>query len=138
MNENSQRSFVNLIWPLSDRSLMLSLPTKEMSETWTLGPASMWNVSSTTRGPPARAAISWVTSANWNPFSAHISRSSPSVRRITPGPMRLSRRSSMPTDSMASSISARSYSSEPSKLTIRTRSRSSRTKIARRPWTPLG
>ena len=138
MNENSQRSRVFLICRLRDRSLKLSLPTNEMSETWTFGPASMWNVSWTTRGPPARGVISWVTSANWKPFSDHISRSRPSVRRITPGPMRLSRRSSMPTDSIAWSISARSYSSDPSKATIRTRSRSSIRNSARRPWTPLG
>jgi hypothetical protein len=66
-------------WRLSVPSLIALLPTKSILRILTLGPSSIWKVMCTSFGPPWTSLISWVTLANWNPFSRSMSRTMPST-----------------------------------------------------------
>ena len=95
-------------------SLIAVLPTKSTSRILIFGPSLTLKVTFTSFGPPATGVILCSTMALVNPFSAIISRSTVSMRRITPSSRKESRRSSMPRSRSCSSIFVRSICLLPS------------------------
>ncbi|OFW15883.1 MAG: hypothetical protein A3H29_11980 [Acidobacteria bacterium RIFCSPLOWO2_02_FULL_67_21] len=98
----------------SVRSLLAELPTNSICRIFSFGPSPTWKVTFTSLGPPATAVTVCDTSALVKPFSAIISRSTPSIRRTAPRSRNESSLSSIPRARSCSSTLARSISLLPS------------------------
>ena len=110
---NMPRGLFSFSLRRSVRSLLATLPTNSTRRILILGPSAMLKVTFTSFGPPATGVTVWLTSAFVKPFSAIISRSTVSTRRMVPGSRNESSRISMPRMRSCSSILVRSISFVP-------------------------